>query len=162
MAENKTHILARPGEQQLVITREFAVPPEPVFAAHVDPALFARWFGCHGMTTMIDEFTPRRGGCYRFTQALAGRPLHACRGVFHAVVHSSLIVRTVEFEEQPGGVILETTRFATPAAGKTRISVHSVFESVADRDRMLAAGVEKGAAETYSRLSELLRVTESN
>jgi uncharacterized protein YndB with AHSA1/START domain len=161
MAESKTRILAEPGEQQIVITRQLGAGVGSVFEAHVDSALFARWFGCRGMTTDIDEFVPRRGGRYRFTQSVGGQKVLACRGVFHAVTRPSLIVKTVEFEGQHGGVILETTRFEASSAGKTRITVHSVFQSVSDRDRMLAAGVEKGAGETYARLSELLDEIES-
>ena len=40
--------------------------------------------------------------------------------------------------------------------GRTRLSVQSVFQSVADRDGMLQSGMEEGLNDTYDRLEELL------
>jgi uncharacterized protein YndB with AHSA1/START domain len=40
--------------------------------------------------------------------------------------------------------------------GKTTLTDHALFDSVEDRDGMLASGMEAGAAETMDRLAELL------
>jgi hypothetical protein len=40
--------------------------------------------------------------------------------------------------------------------GKTKVTEKSDFESVADRDGMIAAGIEKGGFETMDRLAELV------
>jgi len=39
---------------------------------------------------------------------------------------------------------------------KTRLLTHQVFESVMDRDGMVASGMEQGANESIERLGELL------
>ena len=39
---------------------------------------------------------------------------------------------------------------------RTRITVHSVFQSVEDRDGMVQSGMEQGVNEGYERLDELL------
>jgi uncharacterized protein YndB with AHSA1/START domain len=41
--------------------------------------------------------------------------------------------------------------------GKTRMTVTSVFQTVADRDAMWASGMESGARESYDRLEEVLQ-----
>ena len=41
--------------------------------------------------------------------------------------------------------------------GKTKLTAHSLFGSVEDRDGMLQSGMEEGAAETWDRLAEHLR-----
>ena len=41
--------------------------------------------------------------------------------------------------------------------GRTRLTVQSVFQSVADRDGMLQGGMEEGVNDTYDRLAELLK-----
>jgi uncharacterized protein YndB with AHSA1/START domain len=56
----------------------------------------------------------------------------------------------------PGHVILETMTLEAQADGKTKVTVSSVFQSVADRDGMLSSGMEDGANESYDRLAELL------
>ena len=40
--------------------------------------------------------------------------------------------------------------------GKTRLTTKSVFQSVADRDAMVATGMESGASESMDRLAELI------
>jgi uncharacterized protein YndB with AHSA1/START domain len=57
---------------------------------------------------------------------------------------------------EPGHVILETSRFETLPGGRTRITSQSVFQSVADRDGMIASGMETGVVEGFERLDELL------
>jgi uncharacterized protein YndB with AHSA1/START domain len=58
---------------------------------------------------------------------------------------------------EKGHVSLETARFEALPGGRTRLTVQALFQSVADRDGMVAAGMEKGIVESYERLDELLR-----
>jgi uncharacterized protein YndB with AHSA1/START domain len=56
----------------------------------------------------------------------------------------------------PGHVLLETMTLEAQADGTTRLTVSSIFQSVADRDGMISSGMEQGANESYDRLDELL------
>ena len=156
----KTEIVAEQGKQELTVTRDFNAPRELVFRAHTDPKLFVRWFGCNDMTTTIDQFEPKGGGKFRYIQRLKGQEF-VSHGVYHEVVSPERIVKTAEFEGYPGHVLLETTRFEALPDGKTRVTTQSVFQSVADRDGMVNAGVEKGAGETFDRLEEVLKELKS-
>jgi uncharacterized protein YndB with AHSA1/START domain len=55
----------------------------------------------------------------------------------------------------PGHVILETYTF-DEVDGKTTVTTQSIFQSVADRDGMLASGMEEGSVELMDRLGALL------
>jgi uncharacterized protein YndB with AHSA1/START domain len=55
----------------------------------------------------------------------------------------------------PGHVLLGIVTFGDEN-GKTKVTEKSVFESVADRDGMIAAGMEDGGYETMDRLAELV------
>ena len=153
----KTEVTAEPGRQELFVARDFDASREMLFRAHIDPKLFARWFGCREMTTVIDYFEASNGGRFRYLQSLPGHGEFASRGVFHEVAASERIVRTLEFEGRPGHVLLETVRFEALPGNRTRVITQSVFQSVEDRDGMLQAGVEKGAGEAFERLEEVLR-----
>jgi uncharacterized protein YndB with AHSA1/START domain len=53
-------------------------------------------------------------------------------------------------------VTLETTTFEELSGTRTKLTTQVVFQSVADRDRMLQTGMEEGVNDSYDRLEELL------
>jgi len=55
----------------------------------------------------------------------------------------------------PGHVALQTATFEE-LGNKTKLTAHLVFQSVMDRDGMVASGMRDGADESMERLVELL------
>jgi hypothetical protein len=45
---------------------------------------------------------------------------------------------------------------------RTRVTIQSVFQSVADRDGMVESGMERGVSEGYERLDEVLEKMQVN
>ena len=158
MSKNKTTITAEPGKQELFVTREFDAPRELVFRAHTDPKLFAQWIGPRNLTTNLDAFEPVSGGKWRFMQKDEDGNEFGFHGVFHEVSLERMI-QTFEFEGLPesGHVILETLKLEDLPNGRTRLTSQSVFQSVADRDGMIQAGMEVGLNEGYEQLDEILK-----
>src|SRR5713226_1827717 len=79
-------------------------------------------------------------------------------GVNHEVLAPERLIDTFEFEGMPekGHVSLETAQFEELPEGRTKLTILVVFQSVADRDGMVASGMEWGIVESYQRLDELL------
>lgn len=156
-AKNKTTITAEPGKQELFVTREFDASRELVFKAHTDPALFVRWLGPRGLTTTLETFEPVSGGKWRFIQKDQDGNEFGFHGVFHEV-SPERVIQTFEFDGLPerGHVVLETIRFEELPNGRTRLTSQSIYQSVADRDGMVQAGMESGVVEGYERLDEIL------
>ncbi len=154
---NKTEIIAEPGKQELYITREFDAPRELVFRAHIDPEIYVKWVGPRDLTMTIDKWEPHDGGSYKFTHERDGHR-YGFFGVYHEVVSPERIIGTFEFDGLPerGHVILGTTRFEDLQDGRTRLVHQSVFQSVADRDGMIASGMERGVNDGYEKLDALL------
>lgn len=150
-----TEIRAEAGKQEIVMERIFDAPRELVFRAYTDPKQIARWWGPRRYTTIVDEMDVRPGGRWRFLNRDAEGNDYAFRGVYHDSVAPERLVQTFEFEGAPGQVSLETATFAD-FGGKTRLRAVAVFQSVADRDAMVAAGMEEGARETWDRFAELV------
>ncbi len=151
---SKMNLIAEPGQHALQMTREFDAPRELVFKAFTDPALVSQWWGPRDYTTVVDQMDVRMGGIWRFVQ----RGEHgefAFRGVFHEVVPNERLTYTFEFEPLAGHILLETITFEEHN-GKTRVIDSSVFQSVEDRDGMIASGMEGGAEESWDRMEELL------
>jgi len=51
---------------------------------------------------------------------------------------------------------VDTLTLEDLGGGKTKLTAHSFFDSVEDRDGMLQSGMEEGASETWDRLAELV------
>ena len=104
---------------------------------------------------MVDKLDARPGGQWRFVHRDAEGNEYAFHGVIHAASPEQ-IVQTFEFEGVPGHVALDTATLED-LGGRTKVTATSVFQSLADRDGMVASGMEGGARETYDRLAELLK-----
>ena len=156
-SKNKTTIKAEPGKQELFITREFDAPRDLVFKAHTDPKLFVQWIGPRDLSTRLESFEPVSGGKWRFIQRDQDGNEFGFHGVFHEV-SPERVIQTFEFDGLPesGHVVLETLRLEDLPNGRTRLTTQSVYQSVADRDGMVQAGMETGVVEGYERLDEIL------
>ncbi|MCF6742966.1 polyketide cyclase [Blastococcus sp. KM273128] len=154
-AHHETTITADPDVPLIRITREFDAPREKVFRAHVDPDLVARWLGPRGLEMRIDHYDCRTGGSYRYLHIQGGEE-YAFHGSFHEVRPEELIVQTFTFEGWPDGVALEKLRLEDLGGDRTRLVATSLCDSFADRDAMLASGMEVGVVEGYAKLDELL------
>jgi|SRR5438132_6412015 len=148
-------LTVEPGVQEVKITRVFDAPRERVFKAHTDPKLIAQWWGPARYTTIVDKLDVRPGGSWRFINRDADGNEFAFHGVFVEIVDSERITWTFEFEGMPGHISLETVTFEEHN-GKTTLNVHSVYQSVADRDGMVDAGMAEGLAESWDRLAALV------
>jgi uncharacterized protein YndB with AHSA1/START domain len=148
-------IIAEPGKQEIVITRNFDAPRKAVFTAYTDPQLIPEWWGPKRFTTVVDRMDVRPGGAWRFVQRDASGTEYAFHGVYHEVRSPERLVATFEFEGTPGHVSLETATFEEHD-GITKLTGTSVFQSVADRDEMLREGMEAGVTETMDRLADLV------
>src|SRR5438477_1225288 len=151
----KTEYVIEPGKQEIISTTILDAPRELVFKAYTDPKLFAQWWGPRRYEIKIDKFESRPGGSWRVIHRGADGSEHGFRGVNHDVVAPERICATFEYEGVPGHVALQTATFE-PLGNKTRLVAHQVFQSVADRDGMVASGMEEGANESIERLAELL------
>jgi uncharacterized protein YndB with AHSA1/START domain len=160
----ETVVTAEPGKQELFITREFEAPRELVFKAYTDPELYEKWVGPNDLAMTVEKMDAFNGGSYRFLHERDGHG-YAFHGVYHEVLAPERIIGTFEFDGLPetGHVIMGTTRFEDLGGGRSRLVHQSVFQSVGDRDGMVASGMERGVSDGYEKLDVLLaRLQEPN
>jgi uncharacterized protein YndB with AHSA1/START domain len=155
VSSDRTKILAEPGKEEVIITREFDAPRNLVFKAYTDPNLIPQWWGPRRFTTVIDKMDVKQGGLWRFVQRSTAGNEYAFHGVIHEITSPERIVSTFEFEGMPGHISLDTVTLEE-SGGKTKFTTRSVFQTVEDRDGMIKSGMEEGVFETMDRLAELL------
>jgi uncharacterized protein YndB with AHSA1/START domain len=149
-------VTAEPGSHEIIMTRVFDAPRELVFKVMTDPQHLANWWGPRQYTTVVDKMDVKAGGLWRYVQRGADGSEFGFHGVYHSISAPERVVDTFEFEGMPGHVLMETSIFEALPDGKTKLTVSSIFQSVADRDGMLQSGMEFGTNESYERFDELL------
>ncbi|TMB96600.1 MAG: polyketide cyclase [Chloroflexi bacterium] len=152
-----TLTLTTPSEREIVMTRDFDAPRELVFEAHSKCEHMANWWGPRRYTLTLCEMDFRPGGAYRFVQRGDDGAEYGFRGEFREILPPERIVWTFEFEGMPGHTSVDTLTLEDLGGGKTRLTAHSLFETVEDRDGMLSSGMQEGASETWDRLAEYLQ-----
>lgn len=155
---NKTEIKAEPGKQELYIIREFDAPRELLFRAYTEADLYEKWVGPKDMKMWVEKMDAIDGGSFRFVHE-RGEHRYTFFGVYHEVSKPERIIGTFEFDGLPerGHVIMGTTKFEKLPNGRSRLVHQSVFQSVQDRDGMIASGMERGVNDGYEKLDSLLQ-----
>lgn len=145
--ERKTKIKAENGKQELTVTREFDLPLELLFKAHVEPAIVEQWMG-----TKVLKLECKKHGGWRFETTDPKGNKHGFNGVIHEFVPNRKITRTFEMENTPFPVQLEFLEFEKLTDDTSFLNVQIVFKSVADRDQMLKLPFAQGINTAHNRL----------
>jgi uncharacterized protein YndB with AHSA1/START domain len=155
--EQKTNIKAEDGGHDLTITREFDLPAALVFKAYAEPELFEQWMSHeYGRTRML-KFEGRRHGSYHFqTVDAQENVLFEAHGTIHDFVPDQKITRTFEMSNSPFDVQLEFLEFEPLTGNTSRLTIHTVFRSVAQRDQLLKMPFAQGLNMAHNRLQNIL------
>lgn len=150
--ELKTKIAAEDGKQYLVITREFDLPLELLFKAHVEPEIVEQWMG-----TKVLKLEGKKHGGWQFeTTDAKGNVVFRANGVIHEFVPNQKITRTFEMENTPFPVQLEFLEFEKLTEDTSKINIHIVYKSVAHRDQMLQLPFAQGLNMAHNRLQDIV------
>ena len=150
--ERKTKINAEDGKQELVITREFDLPLELLFKAYVEPAIVEQWMG-----TKVLKLENKKHGSWQFeTTDAKGNVVFQANGVIHEFSPNRKITRTFEMENTPFGVQLEFYEFEQLTDSTSRLNMHVVFESVAQRDQVLKLPFAQGINMAHNRIQDIV------
>ena len=149
--ERKTKINAEDGKQELMITREFDLPLELLFKAYEDAEIVEQWMG-----TKVLKLENKKHGAYRFETTDPKGNKYGFNGVIHEFSPNKKITRTFEFENTPFGVQLEVLEFEQLTDDTSKLTIHTIFESVEKRDQMLKMPFAQGINMAHNRLQEIL------
>ena len=150
--EQKTKINAEDGKQDLVITREFDLPLELLFKAYEEPEIVEQWMG-----TKVLKLESKKHGSYQFeTTDPKGNVAFRANGVIHEFIPNQKITRTFEMENTPFGVQLEVYEFEKLTDDTSKLNMHVIYESVAQRDQVLKLPFAQGINMAHNRLEEVV------
>ena len=145
----------------LTLTRTFDAPPEKVYRAWTDPALYKQWNVPRPWVITEAELDPRPGGTNRINMRSPEGVDYPDAGIYLEVIPGKRLVFTdaytsawlpsekpfmtvsVDFEPLEGGA-------------KTRENITVLHWSVADREEHERMGFHKGWGQCADQLAELL------
>ena len=150
--EQKTKINAEDGKQELVITREFDLPLELLFKAYIDPDIIEQW-----MTSKVVKLESKKNGSYQFEKTDdKGNVVFQANGVIHEFIVNRKITRTFEMANTPFGVQLEVYEFEQLTEDRSKLNMHVIYESVAQRNQVLQLPFAQGLNWAHNRLQDVV------
>lgn len=149
--EYKTHVHAEDGRQELTITREFDLPVTLLFTAYITPEIVEQWMG-----TKVVKLDSKKHGSYQLETTDPKGNKHGFHGVIHELIPNEKITRTFEMENTPFGVQLETYRFEPVTDGTSKLTMHVIYESVAQRDQVLKLPFAQGINMAHNRIQDIV------
>jgi uncharacterized protein YndB with AHSA1/START domain len=149
--ERKTKINAEDGKQELVITREFDLPLELLFKAYEEPDIVEQWMG-----TKVLKLECKKHGSYQFETTDPKGNKHRFNGAIHEFSLNKKIIRTFEMENTPFGVQLEVYEFEPLNDDTSKLNMHVIYESVAQRDQVLKLPFAQGLNMAHNRIQDIV------
>ena len=149
--------ITTPSDREIAMTRVFDAPRSLVFDAFTKPELLKRWLGVRGgWTFALCEVDLKVGGLYRYVwRGPTGKEM-GMGGVFREIVRPERIVCTEKFDDPwYEGEAVDTMTFVE-RDGKTTATTMVLASSKAVRDSVLKSPMDKGVAESYDKLDEVL------
>jgi uncharacterized protein YndB with AHSA1/START domain len=150
--ERKTKIHAEDSRQEIVITREFDLPLELLFQAYKDPEIIEQWMG-----TKVLKLENKRHGSYQFETSDPKGNKFGLSGTIHEFIENQKIIRTFEMDNTPFGVQLEFLDFEKITGDTSKLTMHVIYRSVAQRDQILKLPFAQGINMAHNRLEEILK-----
>ena len=155
-----------PSEREVVVTRVLDAPRALVWKAWTEPEHVARWWRPAGFENVDCKIDLRVGGTFRVIVRAPDGTDYPCTGVFREIVRPERIVydgtpddRNAGGAGMPPGARVTVT--FEEDGGKTRLTVHTFFETATAREAAEETGFTRGWPEGLDHLAALLRSMDS-
>lgn len=144
------------ADRELVITRDYDVPARFLFEAYSKPEHLMKWFGPKGYPLTLCEVDFRTGGRYRFAMTGPdGKQNTPFGGEYLEIVPNEKIVFDNSFEEPNPRKMIMTVTFEE-TGGRTKLVLHTLFETKAMRDEYVGLGFMEGTNSAFDLLADVV------
>jgi uncharacterized protein YndB with AHSA1/START domain len=154
MTSTQTAKVTLPADDQILIERDFDAPKELVWEAFTTPELVRRWWHARRGEMTVAEIDLRVGGSWRYAMTADGGFEVAFHGEYREVEPYERIVSTEVYEGAPGAGPAVNTMTLSERGGRTTMRILVQHASKADRDAMIASGMEDGLQDALDLLEQ--------
>jgi uncharacterized protein YndB with AHSA1/START domain len=156
MRANEKRVDEPVADRELSITRVFDAPARLLFEAYSKPEHLMQWFGPKGWPLTLCEVDFRVGGRYRFAMTgPSGVQNTPFGGEYLEIMPNRKIVFDDAFET-PGAEKMIITVTFEESDGKTTVTMHTLFASVAMKNEHLHGGFEIGVGSGFDQLADVV------
>lgn len=156
--ELKTKVHAENGKQDLTITREFDIPVELLFKAHAEAGIIEQVMTNPYTTAKLLKFEGKKHGSFQVeSKDGSGKIVFRANGTYHEFAPNNKITRTFEIEGAPFGVQLEVYQFEKLTDATSKLTMHVIYESGAQRDQVLKMPFAQGLSMAHDRIQEIMK-----
>ena len=148
------------AEREVVIRREFDAPARLLFEAYRNPEYLKRWLGPKGWPLTLCEMDFRKGGRFRFAMTgpdgIQGAPFG---GEYLEIIPDRKIAYVIDTYDE----LMTVTLTYDEKDGKTTLTYHTLFGSVAMKNEHIGMGFEQGITSALDQLEDIvaeMRATE--
>jgi uncharacterized protein YndB with AHSA1/START domain len=157
MKEASARVSEPESQREVTITRVYDAPARLLFEAYSKPEHIKQWFGPKGWPVTLCEMDFRVGGRFRFAMTgLSGKQNTPFGGEYLEIVPNKKIVYDNGFETKGAGRMVVTVTFDETGAGKTTLTIHTLFQSIAMRNSHVSRGFEQGTNSGLDQLGDLV------
>ncbi len=156
MALPNLKVEAPANEPITIATRDFAAPRALVWKVMTEPHHVARWWGTDGQRNNITHFEVRPGGKWRIESHDPDGNVYIFAGEYREVDEPGKFVWTFGMENMFIGKTLVETHTFTEENGITHYKSVSNFDTIEDRDGMVASGMEEGMVHGFAVIDQIL------
>lgn len=143
-------------DREVVITRVFDAPARLLFLAYSKPEHVAKWFGPVGWPITLCEIDFRVGGRFRFAMTgPSGKQNTPFGGTYLEIVPNQKIVFDNAFEAPGAEKMIMTVTF-DETDGKTTLTLHTLFASVAMKNSHIGMGFVQGTGSAFDQLIDVV------
>jgi uncharacterized protein YndB with AHSA1/START domain len=144
------------ADRQIVITRVFDAPRSIVFQAFTDPQHVDHWYGPRGFKTETTDMDVRPGGAWNYVMRHQQYGEFKNRILYRKVVRPERLEYTHDSGVDGDPSAFEVTIVFEDLGRQTKVTMRSVFSSVAELERVKGFGAVEGGQQTLERLAEWL------
>jgi len=138
--------------REIITTRVFDAPRDLVFRVWTEPQHVINWWGPNGFRNTIHEMNVAPGGVWKFV-------MHGPDGndYNNKIIYVEIIRPEKLVYDHVSGPLFRSTVTFEESAGKTAVTMHAVFQTVEDLEKVVRQfNAIEGAKQHFARLAEYL------
>jgi uncharacterized protein YndB with AHSA1/START domain len=144
------------ADREVVITRTYDAPARLLFEAWSKPEHLMKWFGPVGWPLTLCEVDFRKGGRFRFAMTgPSGQQNTPFGGQYLEIVPNRKIVFDNAFESPGAEKMIMTVTFKEKD-GRTTLTWHTLFASVAMKNEHVGMGFVQGTGSGLDQLADVV------